>query len=256
MHPSIGTPVKRYIRLVALYVFIAAAIVLLYAPWALALRPTDYSILRAGFSIICGVALAGVFGTGTYLLLKDPDQKLLEAGDVMSAEEVVPILREYVEAPYVGGIAGDALDQVQSANRKRGRLSKAIETQFSRGSLTWERFTNLVEQAYRTIVRNTALLANGVQSFDRVEYSKDLADARRFANVDSEAARVQRAQVAVHEQELSHMHEILAANERVLLELGKLELELGKLEAGETLSNNDETIEELTQLIRDTQYYG
>lgn len=247
---------KRYIRLALLYVFIAASVVFLYAPWGLNLRPTDYNILRAGFSIIFGVALLGTFGAGTYLALRDPGQKLLEAGDVMSEDEVVPILREYSEAPYVGGIAGDALDQVRSASRKRSRLNKAIEAHFSKGSITWERYTGLVDQAHRTIVRNCALLANAVQTFDRVEYGKDLADARRYGNANTEAARVQREQVAVHNQALAHMHDVLDANERVLLELGKLELELGKLESGETLSNNSETIEELSQLISETQYYA
>ena len=51
------------------------------------------------------------------------------------------------------------------------------------------------------------------------------------------------------------MHEIIAANERMLLELGKLELELGKLEAGSTLDDNEGTLSELTTLIEETQYY-
>lgn len=248
--------VKRYVRLFALYVIIAVALVLLYAPWALALRPSDPSILKAGFSIIGGIALAGVFVTGTYVGLKDPDQMLLEASSVTTAEEVLPVLREYVETPYVGGIASDAIDQVQSAERKRRRLRKAIGTQFSEGSMTWDHFAGIVDEATQTVVRNTALLANGVQGFDRVEYAKDLADVRRLGKADSEEARIQREQVAVHEQALERMHEILAANERMLLELGKLELELGKLEAGDTLQDNSGTIQEISELIQQTQYYA
>lgn len=247
---------KRYLRLLVLYVTIAVAVVLLYAPWALALRPSDVSILRAGFSIIAAIGLAGVFGTGTYLALKDPDEKLLEASSVVSADEVLPILHEYVETSYVGGIASDTIDQVESAERKRRRLRKAIGTQFSEGSITWDHFTGLVDEAAQTVVRNAALVANGVQAFDRVEYAKDLADARRAGKGNSAEARVQREQVAVHEQALEHMHEIIAANERMLLEMGKLELELGKLEAGDTLEANGGTVEELSQLIQQTQYYA
>ena len=90
---------KRYLRLFATYILIAVAIVLLYAPWALALRPTDYNILRAGLSIIAGVALAGVFGTSTYFALKDPDVKMLEPSKIMDDDEVVPVLEEYVDTP-------------------------------------------------------------------------------------------------------------------------------------------------------------
>ena len=246
---------KRYLRLLVLYIAIAVGVVVLYAPWALALRPSDADIVRAALSITCGVGLAGVFGAGTYLTLKDPDEKLLEASTVVSADQVTPVLREYVETPYVGGIASDALDQVQSASRKRTRLHKAIGAQFSEGSITWDRFVGLVDQAVQTILRNAALLANNVQTFDRVEYAKDLADARRMRDDDSPSAQVQREQVAVHEQELAHMHEVISANERMLLELGKLELELGKLEAGSTHGDSDETLAELSTLIAETQYY-
>ncbi len=247
---------KRYIRLAALYVFIAVAIVLLYAPWALALRPTDISIVRAGLSIVCGIALVGVFFTGTYLTLKEPDQKLLTPGDVTKAEEVLPLLREYVDEPYVGGIASDAIDQIESTTRKRTRLRKAIASQFSEGSLTWDRFTGLVDQAVHTVIRNAALLANSIQAFDRVEYAKDLNDLKRASHSNASDLSVQKAQVEVHEQSLQYMHQILSANERMLLELGKLELEIGKLDAGENLANNDATIEELTNLIEETKYYA
>ena len=60
----------------------------------------------------------------------------------------------------------------------------------------------------------------------------------------------------MYEQSLAHMREIIAANERMLLELGKLELELSKLDAGSTLESNEGTIDELTRLIEETKYYG
>ena len=244
---------KRYLRLFALYVVIAVAVVLLYAPWGLALRPTDYSLLRAGFSIICGIALAGTFGAGTYLALKDPEEHLLTPAEVINEDEVIPVLRSYVETPYVGGIAADVIEQVQSSDRKRRRLQKYIASQFSEGSITWDRFAGLVDQAHHTIIRNAALVANNVQTFDREGYAKDLADLHRKGNKNNE---VQRQQVAVYEQSLAHMREIIAANERMLLELGRLELELSKLDAGSTLESNEGTIDELARLIEETKYYG
>lgn len=242
--------VKRYLRLFALYIAIAVAVVLLYAPWGLALRPTDYSLLRAGLSIIGAIALAGTFGAGTYLALKDPDEHLLAPAEVVDEDEVIPVLRDYVETPYVGGIAADVIEQVQSSDRKRRRLQKYIGQQFSEGSITWDRFAGLVDQAHHTIIRNAALVANNVQTFDREGYAKDLADLRRRDN------ELQRQQIAVYEQSLAHMREIIAANERMLLELGKLELELSKLDAGSTLESNEGTIDELTRLIEETKYYG
>lgn len=236
--------VKRYVRLFAIYVLIALAVVFIYAPWGLALRPWDPSLLRAGFSIIAGIALAGAFGTATYLTLKDPDVKLLEPTKVLTDEEVVPVLEEYKEAPYVGDIATEALEQVHSATRKRNRLRKVISVQFSEGSLSWDRFTTLVDTAQRTVLRNSALVANDVQSFDRDGYTKA-----------KHAGAKQEQHLALYNQSLAEMQEVLGANERVLLEMAKLEHELGKLEADDTREEAGQTIEELQGLIEETRYY-
>ena len=242
--------VKRYARLFATYILIAVAVVLIYAPWGLALRPWDYDILRAGMSIIVGIGLAGVFGTSTYLALKDPDVKLLEPSHIMDDDEVIPVLEEYVDAPYVGGIAADALEQVRSAGRKKERLRKVIGMQFSEGSISWDRFTSLVDTAERTVIRNAALVANNVQSFDREGYAKEKGRRRNAQTSDRG-----NEQLALYDESLAHMREIVTANDRVLLEMGKLELELSKLEADDTLQDNNETVEELQSLIDETRYY-
>lgn len=235
---------KRYARLLATYVLIAVAVVFLYAPWGLALRPWDYDLLRAGLSIIAGIGLVGIFGTSTYLALKDPDVKLLEPAKVMSDDEVVPVLEEYADTPYVGEIASEALEQVRSASRKRKRLRKVISVQFAEGSMSWDKFCRLVDVAERTILRNAALVANGVQSFDREGYVK----ARKRGQAQAE-------QLALYDKTLADLQEVLSANERVLLEMAKLEMELTQLEADDTREDASQTIEELQGLIEETRYY-
>ena len=244
----IGNNVKRYLKLLAIYVLIAVALVVIYAPWGLYLRPSDYSILRAGMSIVSGVALGGVFVTSTYLLLKDPDVKLLEPAEVMSEDEVLPVLEEYENTPYVGAIAASAEEQVQSATRKEQRLTKLISVQFAEGSLSYDRFKGLAERAAHTVIRNSALIANYVQNFDRDEYAKELARKKAKKGQRSE-------ELVVFDQTLADMQEILDANDQVLLEMSKLEREVGRLNEGDTLESADETVEELKELIEQTRYY-
>lgn len=235
---------KKYARLLATYVLIAFAVVFLYAPWGLALRPWDYSLLRAGFSIIAAIGLMGVFGASTYLALKDPDVKLLEPTKVMDDDEVIPVLEEYLDTPYVGDIATETLEQVHSAERKRKRLHKIISVQFAEGSLSWDKFSSLVDTAERTILRNSALIANDIQSFDREEYAK----VKRHKGGKSE-------HLAVYNESIATMKEINAANARILLDMAKLELELTKLEADDTREEAEQTMEDLQGLIEDTRYY-
>ncbi len=235
---------KRYARLLAIYILIAFAVVFLYAPWGLALRPTDYDLLRAGFSIIAGIGLVGVFGTSTYLLLKDPEVKLLEPTKVVDDDEVIPVLEQYLETPYVADVAAETLEQIRSASRKRARLRKIISVQFAEGSMSWDKFCNLVDLAERTILRNSALVANGIQSFDLQGYKK----AKRTGNEHDE-------RIELYNKSLASMQEVIQANERVLLEMAKLEIELSQLEADDTREEAGETIEELQGLIEETRYY-
>lgn len=244
----IGNNVKRYLKLLAIYVLIAVALVVIYAPWGLNLRPSDYSILRAGMSIVSGVALGGVFVASTYLMLKDPDVRLLEPAEVMSEDEVLPVLEEYESTPYVGAIAQAAEEQVQSATRKEQRLTKLISVQFAEGSLSYDRFKGLTERAAHTVIRNAALIANYVQNFDRDEYAKELAHTKTKRGERSE-------KLVVFDQTLADMQEILDANDQVLLEMSKLEREVGRLNEGDTLESADETVEELKELIEQTRYY-
>jgi hypothetical protein len=242
--------VKRYARLFASYVLIALAVVLLYAPWGLALRPWDYDILRAGLSIIAGIALTGTFCTCTYLALKDPDVKLLEPTKVIDVSEVAPLLEEYSDIPHIGAIASLALDQINSASRKKSRLRKTISVQFEKDSMTWHRFYDMVETAERTILRNSALVCNYIQAFDQEEYTKVSK-----ANKHSEANTHTDEQLELYNNSIEKMKEIVSANDRILLEMAKLEFELSELDADDTRESAGETVEELQDLIEETRFY-
>ncbi len=241
---------KRYARLFASYILIALVVVFLYAPWGLALRPWDYDILRTGFSIIAGIALVGTFCATTYFALKDPDVKLLEPTKVTSVEEVAPLLEEYSETPHVGAIASQALDQINSASRKKSRLRKTVSVQFEEDSMTWHRFYDMVKTAERTVLRNSALICNYIQAFDQQEYAK----VSRASKRDQTNARNDE-QLALYNNSLEKMREIVSANDRILLEMAKLEFELSELDADDTRESAGETVEELQGLIEETRYY-
>lgn len=238
---------KRYLRLFAIYVAIALAVVVLYAPWGLALRPWDYSILRAGASIICGIALAGTFVTSTWFALKDPDVKLLDAAEVDSDEEVLAILAEYADSEYVSQISREATDQVRRASYLEDRLMRQISRQFSEHSLSWERFCELAKRAHTQVLRNAALVANDIQSFDRAGYARERAKARSGA---------ESATLALLDSTLAEMREVLDANEQLLLEMARLEHEVKRLDVGDAREDAESCMDDLRQLIQDTKYYG
>ena len=241
---------KKYARLLGSYAAIAIAAMVLYTPWLVGLAPSDPSILRAGLSVICAILLVGAFGASTYAYLHEPEFRLLEAAEVNEPDDVLPQLRALAELPTVGSYAEEAAGQVESAAHRRDRLARVVGAKFTEGSLSWERFMAVVDAAERTLLRNCALLSNRIQSFDVDSYrqTKRLVPGRQPDALDAE-------RTDLYEEALSDMREVIEANERLLLEMGKLEMELSDLETDGNRVDNTRMLDEVKDLLEQTKYY-
>lgn len=241
---------KKYARLLASYATIAITAMVLYTPWLMGLTPADPSILRAGLSVICGIVLTGAFGASTYAYLHEPEFHLLEAADVNEADDVVPQLAGLSELPVVGEYAREARGQIESMDHRRERLYRVIGAKFAEGSMSWDKFTAVVDAAQRTLLRNCALLSNRAQSFDVDGYRKTrrLLPGSQEGSLDQERA-------GLYREALDDMREVIEANERLLLEMGKLEMEISDLESDDNREDNTRMLEEVEELLEQTKYY-
>ena len=225
----------------------------LYAPWLVGLTPADPSILRAGLSVICGIVLAGAFGASTYAYLHEPEYRLLNAEEVDDADDVLPQLKAYAETPVVGAIAQEAASQIETMERRCARLHRVIEAKFGAQSLSHDKFAAVVDAGQRTLLRNCALLANRVQSFDVEGYRK----ARRELPIKSseDVDPIVSERISMYADALSDMHEVTEANERLLLEMGKLEIELSDLESDDNREDNTRMLDEVAEALEQMKYY-
>lgn len=243
---------RKYARLLASYAGIAITAMVLYTPWLVGLTPSDPSILRAGLSVICAILLAGSFGASTYAYLHEPEYHLLESGEVTEADDVLPQLRAMAELPTVGGFASEAAGQVESMEHRRERLRRVISEKFGEGSLSEGKFMAVVDAAHRTLLRNCALLSNRVLSFDIDSYRK-----QRRALPGSKAASdpLGQERMEVFDGALADMREVIEANERLLLEMGRLEMEISDLESDDNREDNNRMLDEVKDLLEQTKYY-
>jgi hypothetical protein len=97
------------------------------------------------------------------------------------------------------------------------------------------------------VLRNAALVANDIQSFDRAGYARERAKARGGAGS---------ATLALLDSTLAEMREVLDANEQLLLEMARLEHEVKRLDVGDAREDAESCMDDLRQLIQDTKYYG
>ena len=248
----------KYLKLLAVYAVLAVTAVVLYAPWfvGLPLNPLDPSVplLNAGVSVLAALGLAGVFVGATLHTLRTPRYQLLESSSVASADDVRPVLADYVDAPHVGGFAADALAQLDSMERKHARLTRALDAKFGEGSLSYDRFAGVVGQAESTILRNCAVLCNKVQAFDADAFRAQGKLPRR-AQASAPADELAEERSRLYESSQDEMRAILTANERLLLELAKLEDELSDLDDGSNQAANESMVQEIQQLVDQTKLY-
>ena len=114
---------KRYLKLAAADLCIAASAVVLYSPGLVNLRLSDYSIFRAGMSIIAAVILITLFFVINIRLLKEPEQKPIMLEDVPDLERAKDILQDYCKGRYFGSLAKTASEQLDRILKCRQRLS-------------------------------------------------------------------------------------------------------------------------------------
>ena len=173
-----------------------------------------------------------------------------------TAQSIVRVMRDYEQEPVTGPYAQAIISTLNSAELQRKGLFSQIDSEFQRGSISWDRFASTASNALDAILRNCALLANRVQAFDTDEYARMerfYTTGAELRNGAQDPALIQRW--ALLRDTKAEMDGIRSANEGLLLELGKLSAELSKLARSETSDQSAQIAEEVRRLVEETKYY-
>lgn len=251
----------KYVKVIGIDVALAVAAVILFSPGLLALSPMDSDIVRAAAAVAAGVGLVGIAIVSNVKLLSAPKHRMLDVGtgnsDVVSSfDDVYATLVDYRDARVVGSYAENATQQLEDAARKRQRLDVTINSKFEQGSLSWQRFMSLLESVMTTLTRNSAMIANKVQSFDAEGYlrSRELIESGDY-RYDQVPDDIQEERYAIYADTLTSMQDILNANERLILEMDRFASELSHLDSTSLSTESDEMLEEIKRLVNETRYY-
>lgn len=249
---------KNWRRVIAFDVVMALLVILLYFPAGLGLSPFDPNFVNAALSVI-GAVLIGyetIKVNARAILTARAAKQLSEGANDMPVEDVKRVLSEYERTAVVGTYAKHAIAELESAEVKRAHLYETIGTKFQEGSLTWMKFAEVVDAATNAISHNSSILARRIQSFDVDDYnrtSKNTISGLFNRSAIPESLRQEKRQV--YEMSLNDMRGIVAANERLLIELDKFMNEMTSLETSANAEVNNRLLEEVTTLVEETQYY-
>lgn len=248
---------KKWRGAIAFDVVMAILAVWLYLPAGLGLiDPTN------PFKLSLGILAAALIGYNTVKVnaraaLTARAARRITAGDEnVPAEDVKRMLAEYEKTAVVGTYARHAIAELESAERKRTDLYEAIGQKFQEESLTWYKFAEVVDASTSAIVHNSALLARRIQAFDVEDYNRNARNTiTGLFNRSTLPESVRKEKREVYEMSLNDMRGIVAANERLLLELDKFGIEMGQLETSANAEVNNRLLEEVNQLVDETKYY-
>ena len=237
-------------------------VIILFGPAGAHLSPLSPNLFEAILAVVAAafIGYETVKVNARAVLTARAEKKVaqLTSGeeDDVSADDLKLALGEYEKKAVVGQYAKQAMDELDRAERKRASLYEEIGGKFQEGSLTWHKFAEVVDAATGAVVHNTSLLTRRIQNFDVEDYNKNARQSITGLfnrSTVPEALRQEKRQV--YEAALNDMRGIVAANERLLIELDKFSLELGQLEASENADQNNRLLEEVNTLVEQTQYY-
>ena len=180
----------------------------------------------------------------------------LDVDDGATAETIIKVMRAYEQERVVGFYAQEVINTLNMAELRKKSLLSEIDGKFSQRSISWDHFASTANEALDAIVRNSALLANRVQSFDVEDYERMEHFYRtggEMRNGKQDPARLQRWELV--RETKSEMDDLRAANEKLLLELGKLQSALGKISSNDSTDESSRIADEVSRLAEETKYY-
>lgn len=252
---------KKWRGTIAFNVAMIILIIILFGPAGAHLSPLSPNLFEAIFSVIA-IAFIGyqlVKVNSRALLTARAEKRVAELGpgsfDV-PPEDVKRALGEFEKKGTVGYMAKQAIAQLDRVEGKRSTLHEAIQQKFSEGSLTWMKFVEVVDSATQAVVHNSALLARRIQDFDVEDYNKNARDTISGLFKRStlpESIRQEKRQI--YEANLEDMRGIIAANERILIELDRFSIEMNQLETSANAEANTRLLAEVNSLVEETKYY-
>ena len=248
----------KWKRVIAFDVIMAILIILLYSPFQLGLSPLDPNFINAAMSVVCAAFIAyGLIKVNGKALLTARAEKRMELGPgEATVDDIKLTLAEYEKTSVVAPYAKHGIDELERAERKREQLYAIVGKKFQEGSLTWQKFIEGVETATQAIAHNTALLAKRIQAFDVQDYNRNARNTITGMFHRNEIPEsVRREKRTVYEASLDDMRGIVAANERLLVELDRFAVEMDQLETSANAEVNNHLLAEINTLVEETQYY-
>ena len=250
-----GSMGKKEVRMILTDICLGVAAVVLYSPGLLGWYPTDPSILKAGISILGGLGIC--YGLIKTNFLSNKALPMVEPEKVATADECIDLLQKVEKGPGMEKVCRDAVGQLMRVKKYRPFFDVLIAKKFPPGSLSYEKFHGAVRESLSTVVKNSATIALHMQMFDEEGFRRlsELIDSGRHKR-DNIPDELQEEKYGLYKRNQETIRKMVELNEKILLNLDALSAELSEMDTKDMADDNSAVLEELTNLVEETQYYS
>ncbi len=251
----------RALKIICLNLAIALLNIIMFSKGLVGLSFTG-SALSAAFAVTTVVMSLIAFGYGNYTLLfsekKEPKIQLLRNGDMRTTDDYTQALQSKKEYHVFDEEINIACEQIARMKDKETALSSILDQFFVPEEITYTRFRNAITSVQAIFYNNCKKMVNRMIIFDYKDYKK-LSEKARLHQANSGAGAVSRPadqQLAIYNEHITYVRELVSTNEAILTKLDALLLEISKLDdLDEKGLENIAAIQEINDLIVQTKYY-
>ncbi|MBO6047206.1 MAG: hypothetical protein J6P61_05550 [Erysipelotrichaceae bacterium] len=244
-------------RTVIVDILIAMAIVGLYSPGLLALRPTDPSLIRSFLSIGCGLGLLDLFvyeNIIRHTIVKRRNVEITTSDDALS--KMNPGALNSVDAQKVFySTINDTKDQLERMKRNGKMIYNLLDDRFGKGSLTFEKFYSAYEASEDAMLDNTRNIMTRMQLFDAKSFLrlKSLIETNAYRH-DNIPDDLQMDQYELYIKNINQIKDLVGLNEALLIKIEQLGMEVAAIDTDDSEKTN-RLVAEIESLIGDIEYY-
>lgn len=175
----------------------------------------------------------------------------LDASEKLTAEQVLKVAHPYATDDVLGPYALKIEASIEQGKTRKQAILSIADAEFEKGTMTWSKFTAPVDIALEGITNNAAQIANHMQTFDSAAYQHMVRMEQAASLKATETERY-----ALMRSTLNEMDALQSANDRLLLELERLQTELATMSGAGLDGRTSEIAEEIERLASEAKYYA
>ena len=250
---------NRAIKLILLNLGIALLNIILFSKGLVGLSFAG-GALAAAFAVTTIVMSLIAFGYGNYYLLfsekKQSEVQLLRSGELRTPEDYSQALQSKKGQGVFDEEITTGCEQIARMQDKDRALASILDQFFIPEEITYTRFRNAITSVQALFYNNVKKMINRMIIFDYKDYKKlcEKLMASRTGGTSLPPAAAD--QIAIYNEHIDYVKELVATNEAILTKLDALLLEISKLDdLDERGLDNIAAVQEINDLIAQTRLY-